>query len=130
MLCFEERVKSRNSDSDVFVYAVPKSVKIGDTYTARDVNLRVDRYPGFAGLRPSVVIFAEMNDESHRPRYKMHIEQGRGITELHFEKLRAAPPGAAALTREYTGVSCTLVSKRGLLSGARLEAPPTTDTMD
>ncbi|WP_293860980.1 hypothetical protein, partial [Steroidobacter sp.] len=121
---------SRNSDSDVFVYAIPKQVKVGDTYQMRGVNFRVDRFPEFQGFSPSVVIFAEGGNQDRRIHYKMHVERRKGITQLHFESLRASPPGSADLSREYTGVSCMLVSQRGLLAGARLEVPPPKGVID
>lgn len=130
MFCFEERVESEESDPAVFVYAAPKRIKVGDTYQMHGVDFRVDRSPEFEGVSPAVVIFAEGGGQGHRMRYKMRVEQGRGITQLHFERLRSAPPGASSLSREYAGVSCTLVSKLGLLASARLEVPPPEDTID
>jgi hypothetical protein len=92
MLCFEERSKSESSNPDRFVYAVPKKVKVGDTYERHGVTFRVDRFPEFEGLPPSVVIFAEGGDEGHRVRYKMHIEQERGITQLHLKSFTLLRP--------------------------------------
>lgn len=130
MFCLEERIKSQTPDTDVFVYALPKRTKVGDTYQIRGVSFRVDRYPEFPGLPPSVVIFAEGGEANHRMLYKMYVEQGTGIKQLHFATLRAAPPGSAALQREYTGVTCTLVSKQGLFSGVKLQVPPPADVVD
>jgi hypothetical protein len=130
MLCFEEKSKLQGADVDSIIYAVPKQVRVGDTYQMRGVSFRVDRYPEFPGLRPSVVILAERGSGDDRIRYKMHIQQTAGITNLHFDRLNATPPGSLTPSREYTGVSCALVSKRGLLAGVRLKVPPPSDVID
>ena len=117
ILCLEERIKSQAPDADVFVYAVPRQAKVGDTYEVRGMQFRIDRYAEFPGVPPAVVVYADGAPAGRRIRYKMHIEQGTGIKQLYFENLRAAPPsGSTTVQREYTGVTCTLVFKASIVS--------------
>jgi hypothetical protein len=124
MLCLAERVKSQPPDTDVFVYALPRRTTVGDTYQMRGATFRVYESAKFPGHKQWVMVMAEIGDISHRLRYKMYVEQGVGIRDFHFEQLRANPPGSNELSREYMGVTCSLMSKQGLFSGVRVHIPP------
>lgn len=132
LFCVEERVLSgTRQGTDEFIYAIPRVVTTGDQYQVRRMHFRVERYPEYPGVAPSAVIIAEGDTETQRSvRYKMYVEQGIGVRQIYFDTLHANPPHAPEASVEFKGVSCSLVSRKGLFPDVRVHVTPAPNVVD
>jgi len=122
LYCLKEQVRSSDAAfSDVILYAVPKVLTAGTSYAVDGFRFRVERELEFAGTGPGVVVLAEGDSTSGiHMRYKLYVEERKGIRHMFFEKLRGFSPGSDHAVREYVDVTCTLMSAKGLFPKVRV----------
>jgi hypothetical protein len=116
MSCVEEALSSE-APRFGFVYAAPKSVGPAEHYNARKWEFTTYRPLSLRASKPTILIIGTLRDGKKLvARYKMYIENKSGVRYLHFDHLSAALYGSNKMDRAYDGVTCVLVTKKGILS--------------
>jgi hypothetical protein len=120
--CIEDRVTSgTTANAEVRIYAVPRTLKVGQTYQVRGTTFDVRPHLQFVGLPNSVVVIAHAETPPGNPvRYKMYVQKGKGVTGFYFDKIRAYAL-APTQYRDFDKVSCALVSRNGLFPKVEIE---------
>jgi len=120
--CVEE-VSSSEAPRYGIVYASPKSVGPAESYKARDWEFTTYRPLSLRSDVPTILIVATLHDGKKLiARYKMYIENKVGAQYLHFDHLSAALYGSRKMDRTFEGVTCVLLTKKGILSDVEVRS--------
>jgi len=103
----------------VFVYAIPKRIKIGDEYSVEGVWFKVYAAPN-VGKNKNVVQIVGKALQRPEMQYKMYIADGVGLVGIYFSSILMPPssryPEGRAVVDEY----CQISGARTLFSLARV----------
>jgi len=126
LLCVREHVRAGDKGVEDFIYAVPRRLTIGDVYRAGGIEFHSYYSFQVSSSPPSAIVVAQGEPLPGKPvRYKMLVEQGVGIRELYFELLHSQfTHSFEDSLQQLPDVTCTLLSKKGLLADVRVSQPP------
>ncbi|MBI1181309.1 MAG: hypothetical protein GC201_12190 [Alphaproteobacteria bacterium] len=120
-LCKRQQVSSRleRVAPQELIFAVPRVLSRLSHYEILGYKFRVLKFPKYTKWENRVVVIAEPIEESAAaPKYKMVIEPNYGVVSFYFSHVISANPGPGAPleVREFSDITCSLVSKAGLFS--------------
>jgi hypothetical protein len=111
--CVKEVAINVIDKSGLYVYAIPKVVKIGDVYYAENVRFEVFAAPNI-GREVGVVQIVGIPTDSAESKYKMYVAHHVGLVGIAFEN----PIGIAKSSSSQDGIGeyCEAVGKDRLFN--------------
>jgi hypothetical protein len=105
---------------ETHVYAIPKVINIGSTYSVDGVDFKVLKAPNSKENRKTVQIEATPKSQTSG-RYKLYVEDKVGLNAIYFERLVAQPNLRRSNTIKFDGVYCYSSQATAPFAGVRLK---------